>query len=105
MGIEAAWPSTKPDALARMGARGLKLLVAVLVVGRLTASEPPQGFSTLFNGLNLEGWQVAATSNAGKASRWRAEGGELIHDGGKGDAITVRDYGDFELRGEYRSAS
>jgi len=94
-------------------------------------TEPPAGFTALFNGKDLTGWRggdtfdhrkvLAATpemraailekwtksmlevnAKTGKA-HWTAEGGELVNDGFGAYATTEKDYGDFELLVEYKT--
>jgi hypothetical protein len=76
---------------------------------------PPKGFTALFNGKDLIGWQgVVALNQRKKLSpeqyreavekankkvlpHWKVEDGVLTYDG-KGDSLqTAKDYGDFEL--------
>ncbi len=83
---------------------------------------PPEGFTALFNGQNLDGWWGAKTEDPRgymalpaeqlaekKAAsledvrqHWRVENGELINDGTGLYLTTDRFYGDFELRASYR---
>ncbi|MDO8542265.1 MAG: DUF1080 domain-containing protein [Opitutaceae bacterium] len=95
------------------------------------AAQPPAGFTALFNGRDLAGWRGGTTYDHREllslpaAERdaliakwtasltelkdgkphWRAEGGALVNDGFGGYATTERDYGDFELRLEYKLAA
>ncbi len=54
-------------------------------------NEPPDGFMALFNGIDLTNWREAIPGN------WHVRDGILHHDGGGGNLITTREYGDFEL--------
>ena len=84
---------------------------------------PPRGFTALFNGKDLTGWrggetfdhrkllampadqrdaQIAKWTESMKA-HWRVEHGELVNDGEGAYATTEKDYGDFELRVEYKT--
>lgn len=72
------------------------LLVAMTVVGadageKDKPKEPPQGFSSLFNGKDLSGWKNA---DAG----WTVENG-VLHYTGKGgkNLVTAKNYKNFEL--------
>jgi hypothetical protein len=90
--------------------------------GTGTAS-PPKGYTALFNGQDLTGWrggetfdprkllampadqrdaQIARWTDSMKA-HWRAANGELVNDGEGAYATTEKDYGDFELRVEYKT--
>lgn len=106
------------------------LCAALLAAGHAAAAEPPAGFTSLFNGRDLTGWrggetydhrQLLALPEAERIAliakwtasltelkdgrpHWRAEGGVLVNDGFGGYATTVRDYGDFELRLDYKLA-
>ena len=89
------------------------------------ATEIPAGFTPLFNGIDLSGWwgcetedpakwkalpteQLAAKKTASLTdiqAHWRVENGELINDG-KGLFLTTdADYGDFDLRLDYRTVA
>lgn len=60
--------------------------------------EPPEGFTPLFNGRNLDGWKAT-----GKADQWAVEDGAIVCKGGGGGwLLTDKEYGDFEFRCEYR---
>jgi hypothetical protein len=62
--------------------------------------EAPEGFTPLFNGKNLDGWMV---NKGGNMDRWGAEDGLIFTKGsGGGWLMTEKEYGDFELRLEYR---
>lgn len=80
----------------------LKVLLHVpllLLFGWLQAQEVPEnGFTTLFNGRNLEGW-------IGNKSAYRAENGMIVVDpkgGGGGNLFTEKEYGNFILRFEFK---
>ena len=90
-----------------------------------TLNVPPEGFVALFNGKDLAGWRGGTTENPlkrlelapqeraekDKASvadihkHWRVENGELINDGTGLYLTTAKDYGDFELRLEYKTVA
>ena len=94
-----------------------KLIIAFVVGCLLTlnvaaeeANQPPEGFSALFNGKNLDGWKGGSTVDPQKitaeqqaawdadlANHWRVENGELVNDGHEPHLTTKDDYGDFEL--------
>ena len=110
-------------ALARLS--GLSLILSAFAFARTTAAEPPAGFIALFNGRDLSGWRGGETFDhrrwlalppAERAAReaewtaslhqhWRVEGDELVNDGHGAYATTEEDYGDFELRLEYRTVA
>ena len=56
------------------------------------------GFVSLFNGKDLTGWKAT-----GKMEVWGAEKGVIyVSGGGGGWLLTEKEYGDFELRLEYK---
>ncbi|MBI1932402.1 MAG: DUF1080 domain-containing protein [Ignavibacteriales bacterium] len=64
----------------------------------LTKEEKEEGFESLFNGKNLDGWQ-------GNKIDYYAENDELIVDpkkGGHGNLYTAEEYSDFNLRFEFQ---
>jgi hypothetical protein len=100
-------------------AGGLLALVAGLTsvgtAGDKKDNVPPKGFTALFNGKDLTGWQgvvplnvrkkltaeqyqeAVAKANKKVLSHWKIEDGVIAYDG-KGDSLqTAKDYGDFEL--------
>lgn len=89
---------------------GMKRLVvaALLALGTtvnaqmpaLTAQEKAEGWKLLFDGKSLSGWRGYKTEQA--PSGWRAVNGELVFDGKGGDLMTAAQYGDFEMRFEWR---
>lgn len=61
---------------------------------------PPAGFESLFNGKDLTGWKVLP---GGKMEVWGAENGVLYVNGSGGAwLMTEKEYGDFELRLEWK---
>jgi hypothetical protein len=77
----------------------LRHLLAALVAAAGTASaQPPAGFTPVFNGKDLTGWKAT-----GKADAWAVENGTIVcKSGGGGYLLTEKEYGDFELRFQYR---
>lgn len=91
----------------------------------LTVDQAPPGFTALYNGRDLTGWRggdtfdhrkLMAMSEAERAAKiaswnatmrahWSAQGPELVNDGEGAYATTEKDYGDFELRLEYRTVA
>ena len=79
--------------------------VTLLLVSAVVADEkdkpntPPAGFEALFNGKDLTGWEVLN----GKKEAWDAGDGLLfVKGGGGGWLMTKKEYGDFELRVEFK---
>ena len=113
----------------------MKKFFALLAVGLISAAAlaqdaavvtPPEGFTALFNGKDLTGWQGAGQTidpeklakmsesdlaawrereNASLKANWRVENGELVNDGRGSYAGTVKQYGDFELQLEYKTVA
>jgi hypothetical protein len=101
------------------------MLAAAIALMLSAQTEPPAGFTALFNGKDLEGWQggdthdprkLAALSAEDRAKtlaawtedmkkHWRVENGELVNDGKGKYATTVKEYGDIELRLEYKTVA
>jgi hypothetical protein len=98
----------------------LRALAFAFVVPTLSADEPPEGFTALFNSKDLTGWYglnphavVKLTGDKKEAAlkamredfakHWRVENGELVNDGHGGYATTDKDYGDIELLLEYKT--
>jgi HEAT repeat protein len=64
----------------------------------LTQEEISEGFESLFNGKNLDGWQ-------GNKTDYYAENGEMVVDpkmGGHGNIYTAKEYSDFIFRFDFQ---
>ncbi|MDG1753664.1 MAG: DUF1080 domain-containing protein [Rhodothermales bacterium] len=95
----------------------------VLSLNASAQNIPPEGFTALFNGVDLEGWfghgtedprvlwamtdsELAAHKEETRKDiheHWSVTDGELINDGDGLFLTTNQDYGDFELLLEYRT--
>jgi hypothetical protein len=75
--------------------------VALLVLaGPAGTADKADGWVALFNGKDLTGWK---TNKGGKIERWGAEDGVIFTKGGGGGwLMTENEYGDFELRLEFK---
>ena len=80
-----------------MQRRSFNLAVAALAgfAGLGPARAQQAGWTALFNGTSLEGWDKLGAAN------WRIEEGMLIADRGNGFLVSKASYGDFELRAEF----
>jgi len=87
--------------------------------------KPPEGFTALFNGKDLNGWRGGDTFDhrkllampaeqrdaqiakwtASMKDHWSVQNGELVNDGKGSYATTEKDYGDFELLLEYKTVA
>jgi hypothetical protein len=77
------------------------LVLAGLLPGAPAAAQPkpPEGFTALFNGKDLDGWKV----HAGNMALWGAKDGILYCEkAGGGWLMTEKEYSDFTLSLEYR---
>lgn len=92
-------------------------LVALLAVPAVAADNtPPEGFTALFNGVDLTGWKGLVANPPARAKmtaeqlaaaqqkadermqeHWRVEDGVIVFDGKGANLCTAKDYGDFEL--------
>ena len=92
----------------------LAMLFAASLVGQAKDNTPPEGFTALFNGKDLTGWQglvelpqrdkdpekYAAQIKAANDKflpHWSVKDGVIQYDGRGQSLQTVKDYGDFEL--------
>jgi hypothetical protein len=68
----------------------------------LSARERADGWRLLFDGSSLAGWRGLKTEQPGAG--WRVADGALVTSGKAGDLVTVEEFGDFELRAEWKVA-
>jgi hypothetical protein len=75
------------------------LAAAAAAAGTVAASaQPPAGFAPVFNGKDLTGWKAT-----GEPKAWSVEDGMIVcKSGGGGYLLTEQEYGDFELKFQYR---
>ena len=66
----------------------------------LTAAEQADGWTLMFDGTSLSGWR--GYKNEKPSGGWRADKGTLVRLGGGGDLMTVEQYGDFDMRFEWK---
>ena len=66
----------------------------------LNAKEKAEGWKLLFDGKSLAGWRSYKSTTP--PTGWRAVNGELVRDGEGGDLMTADQYGDFDLRFEWK---
>ena len=110
-----------------MDDRKLTLLAALLTIALgaalpAMAPSPPRGFRELFNGADLTGWYglnphlVVKLEGEKRAANleqqrrefpehWRVENGDLVNKGTGPYATTAEEFGDIELRLEYRTVA
>src|SRR3954463_611945 len=104
----------------------MKILLAIFAASSLLAqakdNTPPEGFTALFNGKDLTGWQglvelpkrdkdpekyaaQVKAANDKYLPHWSVKDGVIQYDG-KGQSLqTVKDYGDFELLVDWKIAA
>ena len=82
--------------------RAIVVVLGVLAVGaagfqaeRVMASQAGGGWTTLFDGSSLDGWNVLGDAN------WALEDDAVRADSGRGFLVTPQSYGDFELTLEF----
>jgi len=76
------------------------LLLGLLVVGptvSISAAETEEGFKSIFNGKNLDGW-------VGNTKGYKVEEGKIVCDptGGSGNLYSEKEYTNFVLRFEFK---
>ena len=78
---------------------GLCVVAFFMLSGHVPAGgdKPPEGFESLFNGRDLTGWK-----STGDMKVWGAEKGVIYVQGGGGWLLTEKEFGDYELRLEYK---
>jgi hypothetical protein len=96
------------------------VVLAAPVASRTAEPKPPEGFCAIFNGSDLTGWHGLnphrgakltgekkeanlAAQRAEFPNHWTVENGELVNDGHGPYATTDEEYGDIELRLEYKT--
>jgi 3-keto-disaccharide hydrolase len=78
--------------------RQLSLVFVLLFAFAQVRAQVPEGFEPLFNGKDLTGWKATA-----KKEVWGAEKDVIFCQGGGGGwLLTDKEFGDFELRLEYK---
>jgi lysophospholipase L1-like esterase len=90
--------SVMPD-LLHLSARGYQLWAEAIEpkVSELMGDDMPKGWSPLFNGTDLTGWEQIGSES------WNVEDGVLYTEGGEGGWLsTDKEYGDMELALEFR---
>ncbi|MCH7726689.1 MAG: DUF1080 domain-containing protein [Planctomycetes bacterium] len=69
----------------------LTIYVSAMAEEKAKLNAPPKGFTALFNGKDLTGWEV----NKRNAGHWTVADGVLHYDGKGSSLPTEKDYGDF----------
>ena len=84
------------DTTKKKIATTLALLLSLTAVSfTQPASAQTAGFTTLFDGKSLTGWDMVGNAN------WRIEDGAAVADKGNGFLVTQKDYKNFSLRAEF----
>lgn len=76
------------------------LMVEGQAMNTLTPQEKAAGWRLLFDGTTVGGWRGFKSEKAPEG--WKAVDGVLAREGKGGDLLTVEEFGDFELRLEWR---
>lgn len=69
--------------------------LAGLALAPTPSSAQTAGFTTIFDGKKLDGWDKVGDAN------WRIEDGAAVADKGNGFLVTQKDYKNFSLRAEF----
>lgn len=69
----------------------------------LTPAEKKEGFKLLFNGKDLEGWRNYKKDKP--SEKWQVQDGAITLVPGGGDLVSTEQFGDFELRFEFKIAA
>ena len=77
------------------------LVVALVGLPTVASAQTKDGFVPLFNGKDLDGWEVRE-SRPGDKDKWYAKDGLLLAKPGSGWIGTKKMYGDFILKVEWR---
>ena len=103
----------------------LLFLLVLINLNSVSAQDPPDGFTAIFNGTDLEGWyaietyeprQFAALDDNERLAKidealkttgefWRVEDGEIVNDGQGPYLTSDQEFGDFELLIEYKTVA
>ena len=87
--VEPASPTTAP----------------ALVEAKLSEADAKDGFKLLFDGTSLKGWHLYKKPVDGEIKNWFPDAGTLTRKGSGGDLVTNEQYGDFDLRLEWKITS
>lgn len=82
------------------------LCVVPLQADEKAAPEKPEGFQELFNGRDFTGWRFSGGKEDGatEAPNWKVKDGVIaLSGGGSPHLATVDEYGDFDLRLQWRA--
>jgi hypothetical protein len=81
----------------------MRYLAIAMVLGcpAALAAQTQDGFTPLFNGKNLDGWEVRSAKESDK-DKWSAKDGILVAKPGGGWIGTTKMYGDFILKVEWK---
>jgi hypothetical protein len=107
----------------------LALFIGLALLSTLNSEaadvKPPEGFTAIFNGVNLDGWhgmphfdprnlakmspeersaQIAKWTEDSK-KHWSVQDGDLVNDGNGAYLTTDKDYGDIELLIDYKTVA
>ena len=80
-------------------------LLTLLLISPAFAADADDGFTPLFNGKDFTGWRFSGQKEGVLwPDNWKVANG-MIHltGGGKPNLVTEREYGDFEMRFEWRA--
>ncbi len=109
----------KNESPAMKSMNRLLVLCTVLGIHSVAMAQAPQGFTSLFNGEDLSGWhgrphldprkwpdttdEQREQWNADRDEHWTVQDGAIVNDGHGVFLTSDREYGDIELRIEYKT--
>ena len=79
---------------------GSLLMAQHSATNTLTAQEKAAGWRVLFDGTSLDGWRGFKSDDPPKG--WKAVDGALVREASGGDLMTKEQFGDFELRLDWK---
>jgi len=107
-GKQIRWRNIRIQTKALKPSKADNIFVVNMIPNDLSAQEKKEGFSLLWDGKTTNGW-VGAYKDKFPAKGWNISDGELSVDkaaGGEstngGDIVTVKEYGPFELKFDFK---
>ena len=74
----------------------LLVAVALLLAPVTGQAQDKDGWISLFNGKNLDGWKIGDA----KQGKWKVENGSIVANGPRSHLFTIREFKNFEFKAE-----